>query len=143
VHCHQRPTVEVTLEVPRNHKEGCWAWVPCTRTRPEQDFVYTRWGACRVMRILGQRIAAAQDSQGYPRIRLRMRGLCSDLTIATHEWWWNEVEGRYEPQGDPVITMTPMRMWSDDAVRAWAVLQGKTRGGYCGSCPERPSAGRS
>ncbi|MDH6123826.1 hypothetical protein P3T39_000761 [Kitasatospora sp. GP82] len=146
MHCYERPTVQLALEVPRERGVGDWEWSPCQVVKPVEEYAYTGQEICRLLLVYGGLIADsanAADPVDYPQIRLMARGLYTGRTLGSLYFERDAVTGLYAPVGDPMVALPPMYTWPDEVIRGWAVMTGRTGGKPCGSCPsrgpERPS----
>lgn len=139
MHCYERPTVRVALEVPYERGAGDWEWGPCPVVQPIEEYAYSGQEICRVLRTYGALVAeqaSRADPQPFPRVRCVVRGLYTGRVLATHEWV-QTAPGQFRPDGDPLLTLPPMHTWPDAVVRGWAQLNGQPGGGPCATCPDR------
>lgn len=129
MHCYERPTVELALDVPGGSRDETrpdfWDWVPCQRLAPVQEYAYGPEEICRLLKIYGDVCGKEIRPDRYPRFRIRVRGLFTGRMLATGHWVWNPRCRTYDQHGDFWLTIPPMHEWPDEALRAIAARSGQ------------------
>jgi hypothetical protein len=138
MHCFERPTVELILDVPG----GCpdetrpahWEWIQCQQITPVREFAYTPEEICRLVKSYGELCSITLRGGSYPRFRLRVRGAFTGRMLGAGHWVWNAMAGRYEPHGELWLTIPPKHEWPEEVLRAQSVRSGETGGRPCRGC---------
>jgi len=136
MHCYERPTVGLELDVTISRDAQRWEWTPCTTIDPVEEYAYTPEEICRLLRVYGEMGSTRLMPTSYPRFRVLCKGLFTGRLLGTYEWTWKASLGRYRPSGDVWVSVPPMSEWPEEARRGYEAQHGRTPP-PCRSCPMR------